>query len=498
MTQTDAGKSYNLGGLGFVANEAFVPSATWAQDYTLAMQGYIPTAAAGNQNAARTYADRNIPLPGTQAFNDVMNSVRANYFQKPTSTLPYGGAAFTDDSKMYHAEFNYNFVNEIKFAEVQVGANYRQFDLFSNGTIFNEDPNGTGTFSRIKINQHGEYIQVAKSLADVLKLTASVRYDKADNFEGRITPRFSAVVTLNENHNIRGSFQTGFRNPDSQAQYIYFPSSGGTIVGGTADNASRYGIYNGGAGSYTKSSFDAFKTSGGSINGTTGALTGGNQSVLVTADVNYVKPERLSSFEIGYKGLFGDGKMLLDVNAYWTTYNDFQGNLLVVSKAATTHQAKPVAAGTAFAAYTNIAQTYYSNGIGVGLSYNLPRNFALTGNYSYATFTGNDTPDFVAGFNTPKNKYGIGVSNRKLAKNLGMNINFRYQDAFQWQSSYGNWMVPAFGVVDAQVNYKLQSYKTMIKIGGTNIGGGDYRTNFGAPYVGQTYYISLVFDQFLN
>ena len=42
------------------------------------------------------------------------------------------------------------------------------------------------------------------------------------------------------------------------------------------------------------------------------------------------------------------------------------------------------------------------------------------------------------------------------------------------------------------------SIKTIIKIGGTNIAGKDYRTNLGGPFVGQQYYISLTFDEFLN
>jgi iron complex outermembrane receptor protein len=57
--------------------------------------------------------------------------------------------------------------------------------------------------------------------------------------------------------------------------------------------------------------------------------------------------------------------------------------------------------------------------------------------------------------------------------------------------------VPAYGVVDAQISY-LTPLKTVVKIGGTNIGGGDYRTNFGAPFIGQTYYVSLTFDNLLK
>lgn len=496
LTQTDAGKSYNLSALGGFGNELLTPSTTWVPDYVVAMQGYIPGVAAGNPAAARAFADRNIPAVGSTAYNDIMNGLRSNYFQKPTAQYPNGGAGFIDDSRMFHSEFNYNFINQIKWAEVQIGANYRQFDLFSNGTIFNEDPLGTGTFSRIKINQHGEYLQVAKTIADVFKVTASIRYDKSDNFDGRFTPKISGVYTINNNHNVRASYQTGFRNPDTQAQFIYFPSSGGTIIGGTQANAERYGLYNGGA--YTKTSLDAFKASGGTFDGTTSAPVGGNSSLLAVANLSYVKPERLSSIEVGYKGLYADGKLLIDLNAYWTTYNDFISTQLVGLKTNTTHQGKPVPAGTLYAAYTNATQTTTSNGIGAGLSYNLPRNFALTANYNYAAFSSVETADFQAGFNTPTNKYGFGIGNRKVAKNLGFNVNFRYQDGFYWQSSYGNWNVPSYGVFDAQVNYKVTSMKTMIKIGGTNIGGGDYRTNFGAPYVGQTYYVSLTFDQFLN
>ena len=90
------------------------------------------------------------------------------------------------------------------------------------------------------------------------------------------------------------------------------------------------------------------------------------------------------------------------------------------------------------------------------------------------------------------------MGNRKLVKDLGFNVNFRYQDAFLWESSYGVGNIPAYGVLDAQVSYKLSALKSVVKIGGTNLGGGDYRTNIGAPFIGQTYYLSLTFDEFLK
>jgi iron complex outermembrane recepter protein len=498
QTATDAGKSYNLSALGIYANETYSPTPTqwapeYAQTYVLAMQGYVPGVPAGNQTAAHTaaraYADRNRPAEGSDAYNTLMQQIRDQRFQ---GSPP--GASFYDNSKLNHAEFNYKLFNQVKWAEIQVGGNLRQYSLFTNGTVFNEDPEGSD-YKRIKINEFGVYTQVAKTFADVLKITGSLRYDKNQNFDGFVTPRVSAVYSFMKDQNFRASFQTGFRNPDTQSQYIYFPSSSGILLGSVKENAERYGVHNGGA--YTQTSYNAYRASGGTINGTTGAPTGGTTSLLQTADIGYVTPEKLKSFELGYKGLIAS-KLLIDLNGYFTSYQDFIGSQIVASKNATTHHGAQVNAGTLYAPYVNSSENVKSYGVGLGASYSLPRNFIVNGSYNWATFDANESPEFRAGFNTPKNKVSVGISNRKVIKNLGFNLNFRWQDTFLWQSSYGEWNVPAYGLIDAQVSYKVTPIKTIIKIGGTNIGGGDYRTNLGSPFIGQQYYISLTFDEFLK
>jgi iron complex outermembrane recepter protein len=496
ITATDAGDSYNMAALGGLMNEAYNPTQRadgtgWAQDYVLAMQGYFAGLgyAGGNPAEARRFADRNRPAPGTAAFEETANDVRSKFFQR-------GGASFIDQSRLYHGEFNYNFADLTDVVEIQIGGNVRRYSLFSDGTIFNEDPEEGQNFERIDIDEFGAYTQIAKSFGDVFKLTGSIRYDKNENFEGRFTPRFSGVFTVNENHNIRASFQTGFRNPDTQAQYIYFPAGLNTLLGSARSNAERYGVHEGGA--YTRASFEAYRNSGGNILAD-GTLSGGNQSLLVTDYVEYVRPERLSSYEIGYKGLAGTN-FLIDLNAYYTIYKDFIGGDDVVSKLPTTHQGETIEAGTIFSPYRNESEQVTSSGVGVGLTYNFLKGYSISANYNYATFSvdEDESTSFRAGFNTPENKFNVGLSNRKLTKTLGFNINYRWQDSFLWQSDFGDWTVPEFGVVDAQVSYKITSMKTMLKIGGTNLFGGDYRTNFGGPFVGQMYYVSLTFDQFLK
>jgi outer membrane receptor protein involved in Fe transport len=506
LTATDAGDSYNLLALGSFMNERLSPSQTqWVPNYLGAYLGVVPGINPGDHAAARAWADNGFfqatgqgtgrPSPGTPAFKTLVDEVRTSLFQ---GNPP--GATFRDQSRLWHGEFNYNFKDKIKFAEVMIGGNIRQYDLSTDGTILNEDP-GAATradadFKRIKINEFGAYTQIAKTFGD-LKLTGSFRFDKNENFEGQLTPRVSAVYTFSENHNIRGSFQTGFRNPQTQAQFIYFPASDAILLGSTEANAGRYGVHNGG--SYTRDSYRLYQASGGSLNPTTGAPTGGNPSLLVETDVPYVQPEQLQAFELGYKGLFGTN-ILIDLNGYYNIYNDFIGTDFVASKLPSTHQGTTLAPGTVFSLYSNSPEQITSYGVGLGVTYNLPKGYSITGNYSYADFSVDQIENrvFNAGFNTPNNKFNIGFGNRKLTKNLGFNINYRWQEEFEWFSSFGTWVVPEFGVLDAAVSYKLQPIKSVIKIGGTNLGGGDYRTNLGGPFVGQMYYFSITFDEFFK
>jgi len=496
MTETKDGDSWNMSAQGGFANEYYSPTATkwapeYAQTYVLALQGYIQGVPAGDQAAAhaaaRAYADRDRPAVGTKEYDDLMKAVRKNLFQR---TPP--GSSFVDNSKLYHAEFNYNFA-KIQFAEIMVGGNFRKYSLFSDGTVFNEDPEGDGKFERVEINEYGFYTQIAKQIGESLKLSGSLRYDKNENFDGRVTPRISAVYSFLETHNIRASFQTGFRNPDTQAQFIYFPSTGGTLLGSTKANAERYGVHNGGA--WTQTSYNDYRASGGSLDPVTGATIGGDPSLLTTADVKYVKPERLKSVEIGYKGVLSN-TLLIDLNAYYTIYNGFIGGDIVAVKAGTEHQGVAVNAGSLYSPYVNKEDEVNSTGVGLGLSYKLPKGYTIDGNYSYATFDTDSEKgsSFRSGFNTPENKFSVGLSNRKVFKNVGFNLNYRWQEGYLWESSYGTWNVPEFGVMDAQVSYLISSIKTIAKIGGSNILGGDYRTNLGAPFVGQQFYISLTFD----
>jgi outer membrane receptor protein involved in Fe transport len=77
----------------------------------------------------------------------------------------------------------------------------------------------------------------------------------------------------------------------------------------------------------------------------------------------------------------------------------------------------------------------------------------------------------------------------------------RWQEEFEWQSSFtipANGNVPSYTTLDAQVTYKLNSTKSTLKLGGSNILNKKYIQSLGGPNIGAIYYLSITFDDLLN
>ncbi len=133
-----------------------------------------------------------------------------------------------------------------------------------------------------------------------------------------------------------------------------------------------------------------------------------------------------------------------------------------------------------------------SYGLGLGVTKKVLNGFNLGFNYSYAKFNekGASNPDFEAGFNTPEHKFKMQFGKTDLMKNFGFNVNFRWQDSFLWQSSFYDGMIDARSVIDAQVNYRMPKMKSILKVGGANLGGKEYFSAPGVGAIGSQYYVS--------
>ena len=503
--------SYNSRTLGQKINQEWVldlngnkvsPSnadATWFSRYETAYKGNVTSIAGNNHNTARAFADQGRFLPGSTDFDTMKDKYQ--FIQGLT------GAGIFSNSKMYHAEGQYDFSKSVKFMDVLVGGNLRKFDMFTNGTLFNDKD------KQITINEYGAFLQMAKLLfEDKFKLIASARYDKNENFKGSFTPRVSAVFSPVKNHNFRASFQTGFRNPTPVDQYIKLFVGPITILGGIPENSAGLPAY---SDSYTASSVGAF---GAAFGAAVGAGTppptaiANNKHLLEKSNVAYIKPEQIQSYEIGYKGLINE-KLFVDINYYYSDYTDFILNQVVISPPSAVLSSDGTVSSTAamevlnrqaqaYQLYTNASDKVSAQGSSLGLTYYFPRNYELTGNTSWTSFDlKGANPNNIPAFNTPKFISNLIISNRSLFKNMGFSMNYRWQSAFNWIGSFSDLQpgkINAYGQLGAQVSFKIPAAKSVLKIGGTNLSNKYNVQAYGSPAIGGVYYVSLTFDELLR
>lgn len=480
-TQERSGDSYISSILGSFINEAYRPSSGpasnptsgWFAQYALAYANALGGGATSDaaHATARGVADQGRFIPGTPQFETAKDNIVNN-------TISSGlGAKFNDKTNLYHYEGLYNFSNALNnVIELQVGGSYRIYQLRSGGTIF-DDLN-----DKIDINEYGAFAQVAKKLFnEKFKLSLSGRYDKSTNFDGRFTPRISGVFTVAPNNNIRVSYQTGYRNPTTQNQYIDLSVAGGRqrLIGGLPEMLNKYNMLTTNK-PYTDVSYRAYDAS---------LATGApNPALLKTYefDPRGIRPESVQSYEVGYKGLLGP-KFLIDAYAYYNKYKDFITAVDVYQAQGTTYPFPK------FGVPVNAQGNVTSYGGALGIDYLLGKNYNLSGNVSYNQI-GDLPADYINDFNTPKYRYNLGLGNKEIIKNLGFNVNYRWQGEFFWNSSFASGTVPAFSTIDAQVNFKVPSVNSMIKVGGSNILNKYYITSYGNPAVGALYYVSYTFN----
>lgn len=502
MVSDKAGDSYDMVFTGININRAWKSDQTWFGEYTGAFVQATLGGATEDQAhaAARAVAENGRFLPGSQGFIDAYNKS----INDPDLTT---GSKFQDASIYYHADGNYNLSHLIDFAEIQVGGSYRKYDLNSSGTIYT-DKNGPISYS-----EYGVYTQIQKDLdlneALKLKLTGSIRYDKSEFFDGFFSPRLSAGLTVNNNHNIRASVQTGFRNPTTQDLFIGLDAGRAILVGAAPSNLDRYvrtfnvsggGVLLGQPSSITQTGGVAYNNSY-----TRSALlelqATGNPAVLTNPDAianpSLVKPEQVTSAEVGYRGKFSN--IIVDMSAYYNKYKDFISQEVVVAPYYGTVgdnglSIAAIANGDfqAYSTYTNSPANVNSYGASVGVSTKIFGNFDISGSYTYAKldFDQNKFPDFTTNFNTPEHKFKASFGNTELFKNFGFNIAYRFSDDYFWEATFGNGVVPEFHVVDAQINFKVPSFKSTFKAGATNLLGDEYFTAFGTGFIGSMYYVS--------
>jgi outer membrane receptor for ferrienterochelin and colicin len=412
-------------------------------------------------------------VAGTTAFKTIFDRVRS-------IPISDGGGLFVDKSDLYMVEGQYNLSHITHdFADILIGGNYKKYALNSEGTLFADKT------QKINIGEYGGYIQATRGfMDDKIKLAVSGRYDKNDNFDGKFTPRATAVVKVAKNNNVRLSYQTAYRFPTTQQQWIDLGVGSNTrLLGGTEYFNTTYQLS-------TKPTFEL------------AALP----TTTSRYNLNKFKAESVTTYELGYKGLLLNDKLLIDAYGYFGEYKDFLTRTLLIQPTsgnvsdvinALANKIPVSNVGNIYSIPVNSSSKVKTFGWGFSADYRLPLNFAISGNV-YSDELKDVPANFVAFFSTPKYRTNLSIANSGFGakKKFGFNVTYRWQDEFLYQADFANDIIPAVHTVDAQVNYKLSKTRSVLKVGANNLLNQYFVNAPGNSIVGGLYYVSFAYNVF--
>lgn len=466
---------------------------------------------------ARNYADtfglqggRARLVPGTALYDSVFNDIISR------TAFEQGGTLFYDRSKLVHVQGEYKFEPKKKGAEKPImdiiaGASFRMYFPDSKGTIFSDtithytvrNING-GDEQTLTTNEYrnlpqdsfevlnttrrqirnwevGGYVSASKKFTwgadekNAFIVTATCRVDKNQNFPVIATPAASLVYSYKNQHTIRLSFASAIRNPTLQDQYLYYNVGRALLIGNL-------------------NGFDSLVT----IESLRNYFNSESQqdSILKYINVPKVRPERVQSLEVGYKGLIAR-KVYIDGSAYVSFYRYFLGYQIGATLQQIGFSKQPRQVYRVAANSPDRVMTY---GVAIGVNYFFLPDFSLNGNYSWnkINLMGSEDP-IIPAYNTPEHKFNVGISGSNIkiknARGFGFNVTYKWIQGFEFQGSpQFSGSIPTYSLLDAQVSWEVSRIYSTFKVGGSNLISKRNYQAYGGPGIGRLVYASLLVD----
>ncbi len=493
VNMENTGNSYNIRSMAENIDHYFKSDDQWFKDFSTRynFDAANGTPVADAMKDARAFADSGRPVPYSPYTNHLIDTLRNindwNY-----------GAALRVRTYMFHAEVQHDLtqdlfrdLNKLYQFQLMYGFDFREYIVIPDGNYF-INPAKEG--KNLLYWKAGGFIEATKYLLRKrLKLNMVLRVEKNQYFSAKTSPRLAVVYSPVEQHNFRIAFQEGYRFPSLFEAFTNINSGGVKRVGGLP--VMSHGIFEN---SYLRKSIDDFQAAVNTdVNNNSLSLNDAiekNKGLLKQNTYTYLQPEHVKSIEAGYRGNFWKGKFSVDVDFYYNVYH----SLMAQVEANIPHTNNPdsipyylynKSKQDRYRLWTNSKTVSYNYGGTLGLIWNMPKNFKLSGNITLAKLDRVEQHDGLEdGFNAPKWIYNISFGNAELFKSFGFNVNYRWQSSYLWQSSLATGNVPAYSTIYAQVQYTFRKNSLNIKLGATNLLNTYYYSFIGGPAIGGIYY----------
>ena len=496
FTKENSGDSYNIRSMAENMDRRFKNDESWFTDFS---SRYNMVSQAGSSVAealslARLFADSGRIQVGSKEMQNMIDTLRhINNWDE--------GAALKVKAALFFIELQHDITNRIfnnvKGLHIMYGLDHRNYIITPDGNYF-INPEKTGR--NLKYWKLGGFLQATKYfMGDKLKINAVVRIDKSEYFSPKIHPRLAIVYSPALHHSFRVSVQNGYRFPSIFEAFSNINSGGRKRIGGLPVMSD--GVFES---SYTQASITAFqKAVQNEVNLNGSSLDDAivkNRDLLKRNPYTYLRPEKVTGFEAGYRTMLFNNRLKIDADIYYNIYRQLMAQIDANVPKTSIADSIPFylqnnGKQSLYRLWTNSKTVSHNYGAAFGLAYEPVNGFQLSGNFTYAKLARKDQGDGLEdGFNTPKWSYNLGAGHSKIYKTAGFAISYRQHSSFLWESALATGNVPGYSSLDVQANVGLFNNALNIKIGATNVINKYYYSFIGGPSIGGFYYTNMVYS----
>ncbi len=460
-------------------------AARWLADSdTRSLAGY-PSIAFVPQFLGRSWQGQARPAPGSPVLRHLVDSL----LQIP---LTAGGARLVSRSAFYHMETQYELPS---FAGIQtlIGGSARLYALNSEGTVF-IDSGGRPLYNW----EAGAYLQLRRLFwNERIQLTAGMRYDYRQYLTGQLTPRIALSLRADRygHHILRAAYQTGFRNPVTDALFIRL-NADIYMIGALPQVDRQFGIA--GLNNYTVSSVQAYRAARAQ-----GLSPEEAAKLLRSLPISGLRPEQLTSVEIGSRHLLLGQKLLIDLTYAYQRYRDLHGYVRLYGPAdpqasLTPQDVENNNLSPVYGRYYNIPGEPEAHFFTIGTQYRPNRYLLLNLNYGYARAAKLEDalsidPGLISYFNTPPHRVNAGITVYPFER-WSASLQYQWVHAYLFEFNTFSRIVPTYSLLHMQVSYRIPKWYSEVRVGAQNLLNFYHIQVPGGPRIGGLYYLQYALD----
>lgn len=326
---------------------------------------------------------------------NVLLWANGRYNNKPEKSLSTG-LDLIQDALITHGEVQYSF-SPMDNLFIVTGASHRIYDIDTKGTLMQQPRTD---------NMSGFFGQVEYKVTESIKGVVAARWDRSTLTESFLSPKAAIVWTPIAGHTLRATYNKAFQQPNYSELYLY-------------------------------------------VKHPTSALAYfGNSSLKV---------EKISGYEIGYKGVF-ENKLFLTVDGYYNQLKDFITDLGPGLNP--NYPPTIILPGESVPrniwSYTNAGKVNEA-GFEVAAIYYLSDTWHVDANYSLFTFEVVEKhQNDVLLPNSPRYKVNGGITYSHPAGHT-VNLSAKYVPGFDWAAGVFRGPIPTYTLVNLTGTYVISS-----------------------------------------